>query len=57
MAEWLTGGYSAVVDDVVAATRIGVKVTVVERLPEETLPQLVHRVEQLRIGERVAACP
>jgi GGDEF domain-containing protein len=55
MCEWLTGGYSVGVDDVVATIHIRVKVTVVERLPQETLGQLVHRVEQLRLGEPVAA--
>jgi GGDEF domain-containing protein len=34
---------------------LGVTVTVIERLPEETLTQLVNRIEQLRPAEPVAA--
>ena len=46
VAEWLTGGYSAVVDGAVRAIQVGVTVTVTERLPLETLQHLVARIEQ-----------
>ena len=48
IADWLTGGYSAVVDGAVATIPVRVTVTVVERLPEETLAHLIDRIEQLR---------
>ncbi len=48
IAEWLTGGYSAVVDGAVATIHARVTVNVIERLPEETLAQLVDRIEQGR---------
>jgi GGDEF domain-containing protein len=51
IAEWLTGGYAAVVDGAVATIHARVMVSVIERLPEETLAHLVHRMEQLRPGE------
>jgi GGDEF domain-containing protein len=55
IAEWLTGGYSAVVDGAVATIQARVAVSGIERLPEETLAQLVQRIEQLRSVEP-AAC-
>jgi GGDEF domain-containing protein len=55
IAEWLTGGYSAVVDGAVATIQARVTVSVIERLPEETLAQLVQRIEELRSVEP-AAC-
>jgi GGDEF domain-containing protein len=54
IAEWLTGGYSAVVDGVVATVQARVTVSVIERLPDETLAQLVQRIEQLRPIEPAA---
>jgi GGDEF domain-containing protein len=54
IAEWLTGGYSAVVDGVVLAIAVRVSVTVIERLPEEPLVHLVERIEQLRPAEPAA---
>jgi GGDEF domain-containing protein len=46
IADWLSTGYSAVVDGVVATIQVRVTVTVIERLPEETVTDLVHRIEQ-----------
>ena len=37
IAEWLTGGYAAVVDGAVATIRARVMVSVIARLPEEPL--------------------
>ncbi len=51
IAEWLTGGYSYQVNDAVATTHVRVAVSVIERLPDETLAHLVQRIEQLRPGE------
>jgi GGDEF domain-containing protein len=51
IAEWLTGGYSAVVDGAVTAIQVRVTVRVVERLPEESLAHLVERIEKLRPTE------
>jgi GGDEF domain-containing protein len=53
IAEWLTGGYSAVVNGAVATIRAHVSVTVIERFPGEKLEHLVDRIEQLRPGESV----
>jgi len=50
IAEWLTGDYS-VVAGAAATIHARVRVTVIERLPEETLEQIVHRIEQLRPEE------
>jgi diguanylate cyclase (GGDEF)-like protein len=47
IAEWLTGDYPAEVQGAVAAVQVSVTVSVIERLPEETLAQLVQRIEQL----------
>jgi GGDEF domain-containing protein len=55
IAEWLTGAYSAVLDGVVTTVQARVTVAVIERLPEETLAQLVKRVEQLSPAEPAAA--
>jgi GGDEF domain-containing protein len=54
IAEWLTGGYSAVVDGAVSTIPVRVSVRVIERLPEEPLPDLVERIEQLRPAESAA---
>jgi GGDEF domain-containing protein len=54
IAEWLTGGYSAVVDGAVATIPVRVSVRVIERLPEEPLRDLVERIEQLRPTESAA---
>ena len=54
IAEWLTGGYSVVVDGAVATIHVRVTVTVIERLPEETLAQLVQRIEQLQPAKPAA---
>jgi GGDEF domain-containing protein len=54
IAEWLTGGYSTGVDGALQTTQVRVTVTVMERLPEETLPHLVDRIEQLRPTESAA---
>jgi GGDEF domain-containing protein len=54
IAELLTGGYSVVVDGAVATIDTRVTVSVIERLPEETLAQLVHRIELLTSREPVA---
>ncbi len=51
IAEWLTGGYSAVVDGAIATVHARVTVTVVERLPEETLAELVQRIDQAQRSE------
>jgi GGDEF domain-containing protein len=54
IAEWLTGGYSAMADGAVATIQARVTVSVIERLPEETLAQLVQRIEQLQSVEPAA---
>jgi GGDEF domain-containing protein len=54
IAEWLTGGYSAVVDGAIATIHARVTVRVIERLPEETLAELVQRIEQGPSGEAAA---
>jgi len=54
IADWLTGGYSAVVDGAVATIHARVTVKVIERLPEETVAHLVDRIEQLRQEESAA---
>jgi GGDEF domain-containing protein len=54
IAEWLTGGYSAVVDGALATIQARVTVSVIERLPEETLAHLVHRIDQVRPENRAA---
>lgn len=51
ISQWLTTGYSVVVDGAITTLPVRVTVTVIERLPEETLTQLVHRIEQLRPAE------
>lgn len=51
IAQWLATGYSVVVDGAITTVPVRVTVTVIERLPEETLTQLVHRVEQLQPAE------
>ena len=51
IAEWLTGEYPYQVDGAVAAIHVRVTVALIERLPEETLAQLVQRIEQLRPAE------
>lgn len=54
ISEWLTGGYSAVVDGAATTIHARVSVSVTERLPEETLAHLVERIEQLQAAEPVA---
>jgi GGDEF domain-containing protein len=53
IAEWLTGGYSTVVNGAVATIRARVSVTVIERFPGEMLANLVERIDQLRPAESV----
>jgi GGDEF domain-containing protein len=55
IAEWLSGGYSAVVDGAVTTVQVRVTVRVMERFPEEPLAQLVQRIERLRPTEPQAA--
>jgi len=57
IAEWLTGDYSAVVDGAVAAIHVRVTVSVIERLADETLAHLVHRIEQVRPAEPATDVP
>jgi len=57
IAEWLTGDYSAAVDGAVAAIHVRVTVSVIERLADETLAQLVHRIEQVRPAEPATDVP
>ncbi|HUA21848.1 MAG TPA: hypothetical protein VMB25_24050 [Bryobacteraceae bacterium] len=44
MSDWLSGGYSVVVDGAVVKARVEVTVTVAERRPEDTLVTLVERI-------------
>jgi len=44
ISEWLSGGYSVVVDGNVSKARVEVKVSVGERRPEDTLAGLVQRI-------------
>ncbi|HTR39676.1 MAG TPA: hypothetical protein VMH80_27570 [Bryobacteraceae bacterium] len=44
ISEWLSGGYSVVVDGSVLKARVEVTVTVAERRPEDTLVTLVQRI-------------
>ena len=46
ITEWLTGDYSAELDGNVATIHVGVTVSVIERLPDETLEHLVRRIDQ-----------
>jgi GGDEF domain-containing protein len=46
IAGWLSDDYSAVVDGVVTSIQARVTVVVVERLPEETVANLVHRIDK-----------
>jgi GGDEF domain-containing protein len=48
IAEWLTTGYSALLDGVIANIQVCVTVTVIERRPMETLSDLVLRIEELQ---------
>jgi len=48
IAEWLAGDYSAVVDGAAAAIHVGVTVSVIERLADEKLADLVQRIEQIQ---------
>jgi GGDEF domain-containing protein len=57
IVEWLSGDYSAVVDGAAAAIRVGVTVSVVERLPDEALADLVHRIEQAQPAQPAADVP
>jgi GGDEF domain-containing protein len=54
IAKWLTTGYSIVADGAVTTVPVRVSVTVIERLPEETLVQLVHRIEQVQSTDSTA---
>jgi GGDEF domain-containing protein len=54
IAEELSGPHSAVVDGVVATVCARVTVSVIERLPEETLAGLLLRMEQLQPTELAA---
>jgi GGDEF domain-containing protein len=51
IAEWLTGAYSAGQDGAARTIEARVTVSVIERLPEETLAHLVDRIERLQPGE------
>jgi GGDEF domain-containing protein len=51
IAEWLTGDYPAVVDGSVSNIHTRVTVSVIERLPDETLAHLVQRIDRLHPGE------
>lgn len=44
ISEWLSGGYSVVVDGTVTKARVEVTVAVAERRPEDTLASLVQRI-------------
>jgi diguanylate cyclase (GGDEF)-like protein len=48
IAEWLTDNYLALQDGDVATIHVGVTVSVIERLPDETVAQLIQRIEQLQ---------
>lgn len=53
IAEWLTGDYSAIVGGEVAKIRVQVTVSVIERLPDETLAHLIQRIEQLQTRQPI----
>lgn len=57
IAEWLAGDYSAVVDGASAAIHVGVTVLVIERLADETLANLVQRIEQVQPAQPATDVP